>query len=382
MNSILNEALDNVKVYRQAFTELFDKMEDIRKQYNSDSKDNYPTFAWIAGKFKQLYNIPQVEKALHSGTINNPEKLEEYAKIVALKDISLKYKFITKDGANYKMTNTGSGFVQFLASHFNSLRDMKSDFREINDGENNEWYSKLPEDQKKIVDTYRELSPTDYAYLVGLANKQKNKENYMDYVQSSLAKDGDKISRLQGLGLLNQDYTLNKEIINSLLNFLNDNTYARLKGFNKNVAYVVDRISADKALWRNALERSIDRTSMRRNDMAEKSDEIIDQLDKNDKDVVKAKYQNRTIRTFSNQKKLSSLGIIDNSGTLTDMGTYIAVVLTKLDHNANLSDTGEKGTQYSRLKKSEVEGDHNASSRRNERAGSRAGSFKNFLKQR
>jgi hypothetical protein len=382
MTTILTEAIDNVKAYRQAFSDLFDKMEEIRKKYEASSKGNYPTFQWIAGKFKQLYNIPQVEKSVESGTVDSPEKQEEYEKILALKDIGLKYKFISKDGTNYKMTNLGSGFVQFLSTHFQSLKDLQANFREVNYDENQEWYKKLPADQKKIVDTYSQLSPTDYAYLIGLVNKQKSKGGYIDNIQSSLKKDGDKITRLQGLGLLNDDYTLNKDNIEKMLDFLNDNTYARLKGFNKNIAYVVDRISADKALIRNALERSIDRTSMRRPEMAGKSDAIVDQLNDNDKQGILAKYQNRSSRSALNQKKLSSLGIIDNSGALTDMGKYIAVVLTKLSRNDRLGDTGEKGTQYSRLRKSDVGGDFNASTRRNERAGSRAGSFKDFLKQR
>lgn len=385
MTTFLSEAIDNVKVFRQAFSELFDKIEDIRKKFESTSKGNYPTFSWVAGKFKQLYNIPQVEKSLKSGNIENPEKQEEYEKIIALKDIALKYKLITNDAGNYKMTNTGSQFVQFLASNFQNLVDLKKNFRETNYNENQEWYSKLPEDKKKIIDIYSQLTPSDYSYLIGLVSKQTNKENYMDYVQSSAQKDGDKISRLQGLGLLNADYTLNKQTINQMLDFINDQTYARLKGFNKNIAYVVDRISADKALIRNALERSIDRTSMRRPEMAEKSDAIIDQMSDTMKSWTEAKSKGQEIRTRLSSEdgnKLISLGIADKSGALTDMGQYIGVVLTKLTRNSNLVSTGEKGTQYSRLRKSDIDGDFNASSRRNERAGSRAGSFKDFLKQR
>ena len=382
MNTFLYEALDNVKTFRQAFSELFDKAEEIRKKFNTNSKDNYPSFQWIAGKFKQLYSIPQIEKSLQSGNLP-PEKQEEYEKIVALKDIGLKYKFIAKDGDNYKTTNTGSQFIQFLASHFQNLVDLKKDFRETNYNENQEWYSKLPENQKKIIDLYSQLTPADYAYLIGLINKQNNKENYVNYVQSSAAKDGDKISRLQGLGLLNDDYTLNKKTISGMLDFLNDQTYARLKGFNKNVAYVVDRISADKALIRNALERAIDRTSMRRPDIAEKADVIIDKLNDKEKDLLIAKSLGKKgSNNPSEGANLIKLGLVDNSGALTDMGRYIGVVLTKLARNANLSSAGEKGTQYSRLRKSDIGGDFNASSRRNERAGSRAGTFKDFLNQR
>jgi hypothetical protein len=382
MNTFLTEAIENVKTYRQAFTELVSKLEAIRKDFGTDATSNYPTFAWIAGKFKQLYNIPQIEKALASGTIENPEKKEEYAKIIALKDVATKYKFITNDGGNYKMTNNGSSFVQYLGTNFQSLKDLKNDFRETNFNENQEWYDKLPTEQKKIVDTYKELSPQDYAYLIGLVNKMKNKESYFDYVNTSAQKDGDKISRLEGLGLLNHDMTLNKKTISSMLDFLNDQTYARLKGFNKSIAYIVDRISADKALLRNALERNIDRTSMRRTDMAEKADGIIDKLDDNDKSVIVSKYKGGNVRGSINKQKYQSMGIMDQSGSLTDLGTYIAVVLTKMDRNASLEKSGEKGTQYSRLNKSDVGGDFNTSTRRNERAGSRSGSFKNFLKQR
>lgn len=383
-NTFLTEAIDNVKTYRQAFSDLFDKMEEIRKKYATGAKDNYPTFQWVAGKFKQLYNIPQIEKAVDSGLVDNPEKQEEYAKILALRDIALKYKFITRDGSNYKMTNNGSGFVQFLASNFQNLADLKKNFREVNYNESEEWYNKLPAEQKKIVDTYRELSATDYAYLIGLLNKQNNKENYFDFVQSSLKKDGDKISRLQGLGLINDNYTLNKKNIKSMLDFLNNNTYGRLKGFNKEVAYIVDRISADKALIRNALERSIDRTSLRRPEIAEKSDIIIDQMNDIQKQWIEAKSKGHLSTKINpeDKNKLITLGLIDNSGELTDTGRYIGIALTKLARNANLAASGEKGTQYSRLKKSDVGGEFNASTRRNERAGSRAGSFKDFLRQR
>lgn len=381
MNTFLLEAVNNVDKFRQAFSDLISKIESIRKALGSDAKGNYPTFAWIAGKFKQLYNIPQIEKSLSMG-IENPEKQEEYQKIIALKDIALKYNFIKQVDGNYKMTDLGSSFVQYLSKNFQSLKDLKSDFRETNYSEDQEWYKSLPADQKKIVDTYSQLSAEDYSYLVGLANKQKSKDGYMNYIESSLAKDGDKISRLQGLGLLNNDYTLNKMNITKLLDFINDKNYARLRGFNKNIAYIVDRISADKALLRNALERSIDRTSMRRNDMAEKSDKIIDSLDNYDKGVILAKYRGGTVRGRIDTQKYQSMGIMDNSGTLTDLGTYIAVVLTKLSKNDSLASTGEKGTQYSRLKKSDVGGDFNSSTRRNERAGSRSGSFKDFLKQR
>src|SRR6185503_5659004 len=101
MNTFLTEAIDSVKIFRQAFEELFQKIEAIRKKYESSSKGNFPTFPWFAGKFKQLYNIPQVEKSLESGFVNNPEKQEEYEKILALRDVALKYKFITKEDGNY-----------------------------------------------------------------------------------------------------------------------------------------------------------------------------------------------------------------------------------------------------------------------------------------
>ncbi len=385
MQTFLTEAIDNVKSFREAFAEFINKIEQIRKKYETSSKGNYPTFAWIAGKFKQLYNIPQVEKSLDSGFVDNPEKQEEYEKILALRDVALKHKFISKDANNYNMTNIGSMFVQFLASNFKSLMDTKSEFRNTNYEENQEWYASLPNEQKRIVDTYSQLSPKDYAYFIGLVNKLTKKENYMDYIQSSLSKDGDKISRLQGLGIINDDYTLNKKTINDMLEFINDQTGARLKGFNKEIAYTVDRISADKALIRNALERSIDRTSMRRPEMAEQADNIIDQLSDSQKQWVLTKSKGETFRmrmTRGDEDKLKSLKLLDKSGSLTDMGAYIGVVLTKLSKNDKLSSTGEKGTQYSRLKKSDIGSEFNASTRRNERAGSRAQTFKNFLKQR
>jgi hypothetical protein len=385
--TITESTLDTSK-FKDAYLEFVDSVEKIRKSFNSESTDNYPTPQWISGKFKQLYNIPAIESSVNSGNINNTDKLEEYEKVLALRDVGVKYGLISKTTERnvgstpvYKVTNTGSMFLQALHKSFASWKDLSTKFRETNDQENREWLKALPPEEKELVKIYSELTPREYAYLMGLVEKQESKEGYMSYIHSSLEKDRDKIEKLQSFNLLNKDYTLNTGLIKRLLNFLNEKTYPRLKQFNKDISFITDRISADKALLRNALERNVDRTSGRRGELAIKADKIIDKLSPVDKEVIKKAYRNNKL-TGIELSHLKTLNILDADNSFTDIGKFIAVVLTKSLDNDTYMQQGEKPTQYSRLNKTDINNANNKNARKNERAGSRSGTFSNFLKTR
>lgn len=371
---------------KEIYDELVDEITNINKKYGLSNVDNFPTAKWVAGKFQQLDRVSSLQSSLDSGTVDDPERAAEYERIIKLKDIALKYKLVKKEttrsgGTDYKKTDNGSKFIQKLSSSFASWKDQKTRLREISTVENEEWYNNLSSEDKNLVDTYSQLTAKDYAFLMGLIDKQKDKQNYTNSVAFIAEHNPEKFEKLQSLKLINSDYTINLPFIRSLLNFINDKTYARLKSFNKDISYITDRISADRALVNNYLERNIDRSSFRRSDLAKHADNLLDDLDDYDKTTIMAKYKGGNIRGQINPKLVSDK-IIDTDGSLTELGRYIAVIISKLDRNPELKDRGEKPTQYSRLSRTDSATEENISSRKQEKASSRNTSFKNFLSSR
>lgn len=374
----MNLLLEQRDLNHQAYKELVKAVEDIREKFQNSQSDNYPTAQWVAGKFQQLSYLPSIERSLNSGSVTSPEKQEEYEKFIALKDISLKYNFIKQDGSNYSKTDKGSKFVQSLAKSFSSWKDIATTFKTANEEENNDWIKTLSDEQKQYLEIYKQITSKQYAYLIGLVEKQQSKTNYTDTVATSDENDSEILSHLQNLGLINSDYSLNNDVVKGMLEFLNDNTYARLKLFNNDITYIAKRISADRALLQNILHRNLDKTSFRRTSVAKNADEMVDSLNAVDKTIVKKAYD-RVRLTKIETERLKELGILDADSTFTNIGKITALMLTKGDSLDSLQQRGEKPTQYSRLNKSDIESGENKSSRTADKTRTRNISFKNFL---
>ena len=362
--------------FKSIYDELVDTIIAINKKYDQSNRDAYPSPQWVSGKLQQLSFVPSMEQSLSSGNIQDPNIAAEYERTIALKDIGEKYRLIAKDGAKYKKTDMGSRFVQQLSNSFLTWKEKSKQMRELGDQENREWYNGLDTDEKKMVDLYSQLTAKEYAFLMGLIDRQESKDNYSDIVAQAAEKNPDKVEKLQSLKLINQDYSLNLPIIRDLLGFLNDKTYARLKGFNKDISYISDRISADRALLKNFLDRQMDRTSHRRSDFATQSDDVLNKLTSREKKLIISNKYPSEVRT-----KFQQLNILEPEGSLTDLGKFIQQVLTSGRDTDSLAKRGEKPTQYSRLRKSEVD-TPNKAERKNDKAGSRANTFKQFLTRR
>lgn len=362
--------------FKSIYDELVDQIVAINKKYGQSNRDAYPTPQWISGKLQQLPMIDSMEDSLNRGTVQDTSLAAEYERSIALKDILQKYKMIERDGKRYKKTDMGSRFIQQLSNSFLTWKEKSKQMRELSDQENREWYNSLNAEDKKMVDLYSELSARDYAFLMGLLDRQESKSNYSNVVDTAVKKNPDKIERLQSMGLINKDYSLNLPIIKDLLSFLDDKTFARLKGFNKDIAYITQRISADRALLKNFLDRQMDRTSHRRSDFVATSDDVVDKLTTREKQMLVNNKFSPEVRT-----KLEKLNILEPEGSLTDLGKFIQQVLTSGRDVDSLAKSGEKPTQYSRLKKSEID-TPNKSERKNQKAASRAGTFKQFLTRR
>jgi len=376
MNNILSEQSD---LNQKAYNELVKSIEDIRKNYKASQSDNYPSAKWVAGKFQQLSYIPSIEHSLNSGAELPDEKKEEYEKIVALKDLGLKYGFIKKVGNNYTKTERGSKFIQSLAKSFSDWRDMAQELKSISYKEDDEWASKLSDTEKEYIEIYKQLTAKDYAYLIGLIEKQKDKKNYTDRVATSDDADSAIVSHLQNLNLINNNYTLNLDLVKNLLDFLNDKTYARLKTFNNDITYISKRISADRALLKNYLDRNMDKSSFRRSSVAKEADAMLDSLNGVERMLVKKAYDNMRQLTPTELQHLKQLNIIDSDDTFTSIGKFIAIVLTKDTNLDTLQKRGEKPSQYSRLNKSDIGSDDNRSTRTADKTRTRNQSFRNFL---
>lgn len=374
--NILSEQAD---LNQNAYNELVKAVEDIRKNYKSSQSDNFPSIKWVAGKFQQLAYINSIEQSLKSNQDLPDDKKEEYEKIVALKDIGLKYGFIKKVGSNYTKTEKGSKFVQSLAKSFTDWRDMASELKSISGKEDDEWLASLSDTEKEYVEIYKQLTAKQYAYLIGLVEKQQDKKNYTDRVAVSDSDDSRIVSHLQNLNLINNNYTLNSKLIKNMLDFLNDKSYARLKPLNNDITYIAKRISADRALLKNYLDRNLDKSSFRRSPVAREADVMLDSLNSVEKMLVKKAYDNIRSLTPTETEHLKKLNIIDSDNTFTSLGKFIAIVLTKDDNLDTLQKRGEKPTQYSRLNKSDVGPDSNRSTRMADKARTRNQSFKNFL---
>lgn len=367
---------------RNIYNELVDEIIKINKKYNLTNADSFPTAKWVSGKFQQLDRIPSLQSSLDSGLIDDPQRAADYERLIKFKDIALKYKLIKKEttrsgGIDYKKTDNGSKFIQKLSSSFLTWKDEKTKMREISDNENAEWQNKLSEEDKMLLELYTNLSANEYSTLMGLIERQKDRKNYMETLYNL---SDNKLHKFQSLNLIHDDYKLNLPLIEKLLKFINNNTYARLKPFNKDISYITDRISADRALLNNYLERDIDKSSFRRSDLAKHADNIIDKLDNTEKFDILKKYKGLTSR--DSNPNLLQMKIIDTNGSLTDLGRYIAIVISKLDRNPELIDRGEKPTQYSRLSRTESGREENISSRKQQKAVSRNMSFKKFLSSR
>lgn len=363
--------------FKNVYDELVDTIIGINKKYGQSNRDAYPTPQWVAGKLQQLAYVPSMQHSLDAGQVTDKEVAAEYERLIALKDIAEKNKFVTKDGAKYKKTDRGSKFIQQLAHSFLTWKEKSKQMRELSDTENREWYDSLDENDKKMVDLYGELTAKDYAFLMGLLDRQEGKNNYSNTVDKAAEKNPDKIERLQHLKLINQDYSLNLPLIRELLAFLDDKTYARLKGFNKDIAYISSRISADRALLKNFLDRQLDRTSQRRSTFASSSDDALDKLTTREKQMLATNKISPEVRT-----KFQSLNIIEPEGELTDLGKFLQKVLTSGRDTDSLAKRGEKPTQHSRLNRGDINDPQNKQERKNQKAGTRSSSFKQFLTRR
>lgn len=355
--------------FKIIYDELVKAIEQVRTNANSTQSDNYPTPQWVSGKLNQLKQLPYIEKSVNDVNIN-PQILEDYKKFITLKNIFIKYNLIKRDGKNYVKTDLGSKFVQELQKSY-KVWSTKEQFANIASDENIEWYNNLSSDDKKLIDIYQELTAKEYAYLIGLLSNN-----------TDINKDSEKTEKLLSLNLLNSDMTINLQLVEKLLNFLAEHTYARLKSFNKDISYTTDRISADRALLKNYLHRNIDRNSSRRNSLAVQSDLVLDKLTYKQKQILLYNYKKNLKFKTSDAvyKELVDLKLIDSSGEMTLLGLYICKLLTTNLDIDSMQASGEQGTLFSRLKKSEIDSDSNLNNRRNEKAGTRSSSFSDFLK--
>lgn len=360
------------------FSEIVSKLEDIRLKYGSSPKNNTPTAAWVAGKLQQLQYIDSIEKSLASNGDLLPEKREEYEKIVAMKNIAIENKLVKFVGNRILKTDKGSKFVQELAKKFNTWQTMYDKIHILADKENDEWYNSLNEQDKHLVKLYKDISPRQYAYLMGLIDKKMNKKNYSKFIDSSEEKNPEMIDSLKSMEFINADNTLNTKLISQFLNFLNDKTYARLKAFNKEISYITDRISADRALMRNYIQRNLDKSSHRRNELAMDGDQILDNINDYDKNIIVKAYKGSRISS-TEQAHLNRINILKGK-EFTDIGRYVAAVLTGIGNLDSIRISGEKPTQYSRLSAKDVGDENNKQKRMQDKTHTKNLSFKNFLK--
>lgn len=363
---------------QQVYKEIADAIE-------ATGSTKKPTVGWIAGTFKKVHDFARMEATLRDRSDElDPSTLQTLKNTLILRDIAVKNGYIRKDGTKYSVTPSGSKFVQDVAKNFQEWSSINSmDFKQLRGtvqqakGEvDQEWYNSLPADEQHIIDIYSRMTIKEYALLKGLKNAKDSKQKYTNRVDGLEDRDPESYAVLRDMGFINSQNLINDKLLTKFFDTLAKFDYRHLRSFNRSISSKLDRITADKALVQNQLDRSVDKDSPRSSEPAIRAKEFIDGLNSCSKDWISAlaKGGGSGVRCRDAEwDAMRDAGVTQdvqgsNRPELTDFGKVVANFIK----NGN-PDRDEQGPLNSRLT------GEDRLRRRGEILKGRKSSFKDFL---
>lgn len=319
----INQTFDSIyRSYIDQFIDIFGM-----------SSNRYPTPRWVAGQFKKINLMNTLDDEILNSEISDDVKLDKEI-LINFRNFFIKNKLLTRtNGKVDKVGDITSKFTQYLTSKPDT--ELDKIIRQLSYDIDSEWADTLSDDEKKMLDLYKNINVEDYRYLLGLLAKQKSKKNYSNIIDSSDINNPERIYNLENLNLI-KDNKLNLNLIKTFISFIEKYGYTRLKDFNPDFRYAARHLSANTALAKNHLIKMLSSDNNFSNSFIPKAEKI---LELNNTSVTK--LINKQKLTTIDVAALEKLGIIQNN-KITDLGN-IVIARAKLNKtrdeiNSDLND--------------------------------------------
>lgn len=282
--SILLEALE-ILAESQSFASIYNEILDAIKNSEVGLEDGgRPTHAWLAGLLASRGagegKIAQLVTSLERGVLEPGSK--EYRDAVRTKaalSVLHRYGLVNRDGdgrftfpssqpKDARKREILSAFRDFLSRGLNTnkeQRDLANTFRNAKEEAAKEWENSLPADKRRLLDAYKEMTTSAFTLLRSLfhAKGPEAVAEFRKRLGSAKFSDSIDLELLKKHGFVGQHNLLNRGMVKKFGEFLRDpdgtgapNAFARLMPFNPELTFFIKRSTADKALARNAAEKT------------------------------------------------------------------------------------------------------------------------------
>jgi hypothetical protein len=369
---------------------LYHDLLDLYLNNFESGEGNYPTSAWLSGMFKKVQDFKNIEHFLDDEKIL-PERRHKLEKIKAFKEFAINHGLVrpTINGF-YKITDKGSQLAQNLSSKIEQYKKFDAhrtpfgrtpeykkmwyDFVAGVDQSDREWAQTLSETDSNFLKIYAELTPKEFSILKSLVKHGKTKTGI---IRSIYDNSPDMFDKLVSTKFVNKNGTTNNAQLSAFFRFLGNTGYSKLKNFNKEISYTIDRSASDKALNKNYAERQF-ANSPRAGILGQKASSFIKSLDAETLDTIKKVFSDKKIPNgFKNF--LIKNDIVDASNALTDFGK---IVKYGLSLNKDLDSLEDRNYNF-KYKSADEKENHpvpTKSERKVGLAGNRTRSFRDFMK--
>lgn len=322
----------------------------------------FPTNLWLAGIFRDSANtvfnsISSYKRWLANFKEENGEDVkpdftdEEIRESMSAaaqqgRRVILAYVVMSKHGfvKRSDTSSTGYSFVKSdLMSRFRAyLTDEKntekfnSDLSKVvnsaNEQANLEWAENLPPKQQEFIEIYKRLSIEAFRLLghVAKVHKEKGHAEANTILFNKIESGSPDALTLREVGLVKDNGNVNFPKIIDLLDFLESppgiapNQVAQtLSTFNKELAYMVKRKEADRALTQNKLDQRIGGEGY--TDTDKRIKEIMDSM--SDAEINAAIRFAEGGASDSDIVQLKSIKLLDSAGEPTEIGNAVIKIL-------------------------------------------------------
>jgi hypothetical protein len=207
---------------------------------------------------------------------------------------------------------------QNAATRASALDKLKKELRTADFAAAQDFVQELPERLKTAFEIFVNLDKNDLAYLNNVYNikeyAKKRKTNYSNIIKNKIDNGNEYFLRLQQLGIINSNGTINLNIIKSLKELLSiDNIVYKIKPIAKDLHDVLEKISSDMAYHDNAVVKRLAGS-----DIDKHAAEIVLSFTDKEKEI----YLNKKII-----QKFRELGLITPENKYSDLGKAVLILL-------------------------------------------------------
>lgn len=284
---------------------------------------------WISGKIHQLTASPGATRVslqnLENGVIKDPKTKRDITNAKRVYDILADYGVISKSSeSSYSMPRDKDFLSKIKQSifsrenHGNAVDNFKKKLRAADFGAAQDFVKDLPPRLQAAFDKFQDLDKRDLAYMNNVNNireyAKKHKTNYSNIIKDKIISGSEGLLRMQQLGIINGDGTLNLDMINSFKELLQiDNAVYKIKPIAKDFHDMLEKMSSDMAYHDNAVVKRLSGS-----DVDSDATEIAASLSDREKEL----YLNKKITA-----KFRELGLITPENKYSDLGKAVGILL-------------------------------------------------------